>query len=138
MALHCLIVDTLKRWIKPGWWYFHPANGEQRSRPAAIKLLRMGVRPGVSDLVLFGPPHATMHALEIKRRGNRPTAAQREFMRIVHAAGGKAGWCDSYEAAVATLKMWGALPKTIETVGGGVIVRRAAPLQEGDDAGSDL
>jgi hypothetical protein len=134
MALHCLIVDTLKRWAMPGWWYFHPANGEQRSQPAAIKLLRMGVRPGVSDLILFGPPHAGIHALEIKRRGNKPTQAQVAFLDVVRAAGGKADWADSYEEALAVLQAWGALPTTIETVGGGVVVRRALKVA-GDDAG---
>jgi hypothetical protein len=134
LALHCLIVDTLKRWIMPGWFYAHVPNGEQRSQPAAIKLLRMGVRAGVSDLILFGPPTASLHALEIKRKGSYPTRTQIEFIHIVRAAGGKADWIDSYEEALAVLQDWGALPTTIQTVGGGVIVRRALPLPEGDDA----
>jgi len=136
MALHCLIVDTLQRWVMPGWFYAHVPNGEFRETPTAIKLRRMGVRAGVSDLVLFGPPHATWHALEIKRPGGKPTRSQIEFMHIVRAAGGKADWIDSYEEALAVLQDWGALPTTIETVGGGVVVRRA--MKEIGDAGSDL
>jgi hypothetical protein len=53
-------------------------------------------------------------------------------MDVVRAAGGKADWISSYEGAVSLLQAWGALPRTIETVGGGVIVRRA--LKVVDDA----
>ena len=29
-ALHCMVVDTVKRWLMPGWIYTHIASGEKR------------------------------------------------------------------------------------------------------------
>ena len=30
-SLHCAVVDTVKRWINPGWIFTHIASGEKRS-----------------------------------------------------------------------------------------------------------
>ena len=32
--------------------------------------------PGISDFILIGPPHATTHALEIKKLVKKPTKEQ--------------------------------------------------------------
>jgi hypothetical protein len=73
----------------------------------------MGQRKGASDLLLAGPPHGTLHALEIKKRGEHLTDEQEQFLKEVLAAGGKADWADSVDAALAILKMWGCLRQGI-------------------------
>jgi hypothetical protein len=75
----------------------------------------MGVKEGVSDFILFGPPSATLHALELKKRGEKPSDAQLLFMGLVQAAGGKAEWCDDYKDAIRVLTRWECL-KTKVTV----------------------
>jgi hypothetical protein len=122
--IHCALSDTLARWISPGWVAFHPPNEGLRARktnpktgktysPEAQRLARMGVHPGVSDLILFGPPIAMIHALEIKRPGEEPTEDQSNFLKKVIAAGGQGRWCDSVEVGLRILKEWGALRVTI-------------------------
>ena len=54
-ALHCAVVDTIRRWIMPDWIYTHIASGEKRDQVTAARLKRMGVTPGFPDLALFGP-----------------------------------------------------------------------------------
>lgn len=109
-AVHIAVVDTLKKGgLAQGWEVFHPANGELRTDATGALLQRMGVLPGVSDLILFGPPMARLHALELKRKGKKPNDAQKAFLAKVVAAGGLADWADSYDGAMAILRQWGAL-----------------------------
>ena len=49
-------MDTIRVGKSPGWIVFHPANGELRDTETGARLKRMGVLPGVSDIVLVGPP----------------------------------------------------------------------------------
>jgi hypothetical protein len=106
---HIAIADTLRVGLASGWLWFHPANGELRQLRTAELLKRMGVRPGVSDFILVGPPQGRVHALEVKRKGNRPTEAQIAFLEAVRAAGGLSDWVDTFEAAIGLLREWGAL-----------------------------
>lgn len=108
-AVHCMIADTLRLALQPGWVWWHTPNGELRNRATAGRLKRMGVHPGVADFLLIGPPAATLHALELKRRGLKPTEAQTAFLDAVKGAGGRVDWVDSFDAAVAVLKAWGAV-----------------------------
>lgn len=107
--VHIAVADTLRWGLKPDWVWFHPANGELRSDATGALLQRMGVRPGTSDLVLCGPPMGRMHALELKRKGKKPTPEQRAFLQQVLDAGGFARWADNYDLAIAILTEWGAL-----------------------------
>ncbi|MET0653679.1 MAG: hypothetical protein ABWY63_14305 [Hyphomicrobiaceae bacterium] len=122
-AVHVSIADTLNRWICPGWLWFHPPNGGERAakviagRRVSIeggRLQRMGVKPGVSDFVFVRPPDGRFHALELKRRGHKPTPAQTLFGTMVRNAGGQWHWVDCYPDAIAILQQWGVLPKTIK------------------------
>ena len=109
-AVHIAIVDTLKKGgLATGWIVFHPANGELRTDATGALLQRMGVLPGVSDLILIGPPAGRVHALELKRKGRRPNDDQNAFLGAVLAAGGCADWADSYDGAMSILRVWGAL-----------------------------
>ena len=107
--VHCMVADLLRLSIAPGWLWFHPANGEFRDRAAAGRLKRMGVKPGVSDFILIAPPMGCVHALELKRYKVKPTPEQLEFLNAVIAAGGRSACVDNFDAAVHTLKAWGAV-----------------------------
>lgn len=122
--LHCAVADTLRRSLSPGWIWFHVPNGGARQKKITAdgrvvsieggRLKRMGVRPGVSDIVLIGPPNGRVHVLELKRFGEEPDCDQWPFLSEVKAAGGKAGWADTYDGAIALLTRWGALRHRIE------------------------
>src|SRR5262245_61189782 len=112
-VIHCMVADTLRRWLAPGWIWFHPANGELRQDSAGARLKRMGVRPGVSDIVLIAPAGGRVHALELKQWGKHPTEPQIAFLEAVQAAGGQSAWAESYEAAIAILSEWGALRRRV-------------------------
>jgi hypothetical protein len=48
--LHCAVVDTIRRWILPGWIYNHIASGEKRDQATAARLKGTGVVGGFPDL----------------------------------------------------------------------------------------
>jgi hypothetical protein len=104
--LHIAVADHIRWAIRPDVIWFHPANGELRSDSTGALLKRMGVRPGVSDLLFAAPPRARLHALELKRRGKRPTPEQTAFLDAVRAIGGVSAWADSYDKAIELLKAW--------------------------------
>ena len=115
-ATHCMVADLLRLSLTRGWIFFHVGNGERRDAITGARLKRLGVLPGVSDFLLIGPPAGQVRALELKRRGEKPTLAQTAFLEAVRLAGGDAEWVDSYEAAVAVLRRWGAVRLRCEAI----------------------
>jgi len=113
MALHCAVADTLRLDIAPQWIWLHCPNGELRDDNVGRKLKRMGVRPGVSDILLIGPPHGFVFALELKAKGEKPSQSQLMFIAEVKEAGGHATWVDNYKDAIRVLDEWGALRRKI-------------------------
>jgi hypothetical protein len=113
--IHCTVADYLRHGIAPGWSWFHPANGELRNKATAGRLKRMGVKPGVSDIVLIRKPFAQLHTLELKRGKEKPTEAQIEWMTEVINLGGVSAWADNVEDAMAILRSWGAIRTSIHT-----------------------
>lgn len=92
------------------WW--HTPNGEARSPVDGAKLKRMGVKPGVADIVGLVPaPRGglTFFALEIKGPQGRLTKEQRAFLDLVGDGGGCSGWAASLDDALAMLEEWGVL-----------------------------
>jgi hypothetical protein len=84
--LHCAVVDTVRRWIMPGWIYTHIASGEKRDQVTAARLKRMGVNPGFPDLVFFGP-HGEVCFIELKAGRGRLSEAQAAVRQHLEAAG---------------------------------------------------
>jgi hypothetical protein len=111
--IHCMVADYLRNGLAPGWMWFHPANGELRNKATGGRLKRMGVVPGVSDIILHAAPYATLHALELKRKGEKLRDDQRIWMQAVLSIGGKAEWADTVEHAVLILTRWGAISTRI-------------------------
>lgn len=117
--MHIAVADLLRLALSPGWLWFHVPNGEERSAfinakgkrvsPAAGRLKRMGVMPGVSDILLIAPEGAQLHALELKRKHKSPTSDQLDFLQSVIACGGKSAWADSFEDAAEILQSWSAI-----------------------------
>ena len=68
--LHCAVVDTVRRWIMPGWIFTHIASGQYRDQVTAARLKRMGVVAGFPDLIFFGP-HGEVCAIELKAKNGR-------------------------------------------------------------------
>jgi hypothetical protein len=113
--LQAAVVQHLEARGVAGLLYWHTPNssklGGARTASgvpyAALRLKKLGMLPGVSDLTLL---HAGLfYALELKVRPNKPTEAQQEFMRRVCVAGGYSAWCSDLEDALETLKGWGLL-----------------------------
>ncbi len=75
---------------------FHPANGGKRNAKEAAKFKRMGVRAGVSDLLLL-MPRKGLHGLciELKVGKNKQTESQRAFQSVVEGQGYKYAVCRS-------------------------------------------
>lgn len=93
LAIHCAIVDLLRKTARPGVIFWHTPNGEKRDMATAIKLRRMGVLPGVSDLIIMDG--RCFFAMEVKAPGERPTPEQLIFLNTFHATGGKTAVVDS-------------------------------------------
>jgi hypothetical protein len=74
-------------------WLFHPANGGLRSFQTAARMKLLGVRPGVSDLILLvarGEYHGLVVEMKaVSARGRKGTLqpSQKAFMEFERAAG---------------------------------------------------
>lgn len=67
---------------------YHVPNGEKRDKATAAKLKRMGVKPGVCDIVLPAA-RGGYHGLyiEMKVGDNKPSPEQKKFMRALDIEG---------------------------------------------------
>ena len=108
--IHIAVADHLRRRGVPGLVRFHPANGGLRTKREASLLKAMGVRAGVSDLILIH--NNRMFAMELKAPGGRASAEQLAFLSEVDAAGAHTAMPEGLDAALATLEAWGLLEGT--------------------------
>jgi hypothetical protein len=72
----------------------------------------LGVRPGVSDLLLWHDGKA--FALELKADGGRATKGQREFLLDMERAGAYTCLAEDLDRALAVLEAWGLLRGTAQ------------------------
>jgi hypothetical protein len=110
--LQCLVADVLARWSMPYWKWTHLPMGEYRPPVTAARLKRAGVAPGWPDFILISP-QARVHFLELKRRGNTLSEAQREFAQWCKVHDIAFVWADNFDDALAALKLWGAVRTVI-------------------------
>jgi hypothetical protein len=90
-----------------GLVWFHVPNGGRRSPIEAAIFNGLGVRAGVSDLILLREGRA--FALELKTERGRPTAAQMQFISEFRAGGGEALIASGLNQALRALETWGLL-----------------------------
>ena len=106
-AIQKAVVDHLNIRGVDGLVWFHVPNGGARSKIEAARFKRMGVRPGVSDLILYHD--CTLYALELKAGKNKPTKAQEAFIDAVNGQGGNAAVATGLDEAIEKLEFWGLL-----------------------------
>src|SRR5882757_7171450 len=98
-----------------GLVYFHVPQGNKLGGARSAKGIAiqgsinkgLGVRPGVSDLILLRG--GKFFALELKVAARTPTVEQLAFLADVNAAGGYGAWCQGLDRALAILETWGLL-----------------------------
>jgi hypothetical protein len=101
------VCQHLRQRSASGLVWFHVPNGGRRSPVEAAIFNGLGVRAGVSDLILLRDGRA--FALELKTERGRPTAAQMQFISEFRAAGGEASIASGLDQALRTLETWGLL-----------------------------
>lgn len=105
-GIQIAVADHLRLRAKPGVVWFHVPNAP-RNAVSGRNLKRMGMRAGVSDIILFHDRR--LFALELKAPGNKATDEQGKFMSDVEAAGGRSACAIGLDDALATLNEWGIL-----------------------------
>lgn len=103
--IHEALVQHIQLRRAPGMLFTHCPNGGKRHIVEAMKFKRMGVLPGVSDLLFWH--EGKSFALELKAPGKRPTELQDEFLDGFRDAGGYGFWVDGLEQALDVCKSWG-------------------------------
>ncbi len=86
-------------------WLFHPANGGRRDKKTAFFLRKIGVKAGVSDLILLHPAggyHGLL--LEMKVGKGKLSSFQDRFLKYHSAIGYKTAVCFTAEEAIKTIK----------------------------------
>src|ERR1035437_2212601 len=83
--IHRAVVQHLRQRATPGVVFIHVPNGGQRRLIEAAIFKALGVRAGVSDLLLWHDRKS--FALELKAEGGRATEAQKQFLADMERAG---------------------------------------------------
>jgi hypothetical protein len=104
-ALHCMVADTVRRWILPGWIWTHFPAGEARTAITGSRLKRMGLNRGFPDFQFFHRDGACCF-LELKRKGSRLDEYQDGVASHLKAAGHRHLVTDSFDTAIASLVEW--------------------------------
>ncbi len=86
---------------------FTVRTADSRSKTEAAIFVGLGVRRGVSDLLLWH--RGRSFALELKAENGRTSAAQREFLADMERAGVLTAVAVGLDAALRRLEEWGLL-----------------------------
>jgi hypothetical protein len=101
------VLDHLRMRGNKGLVYFAVPNGGFRSPIEASIMKGLGVKAGVSDLILLYS--GAFYAMELKAESGKATLPQAAFLAEVRAAGGHTAVCGSLDAAIECLEGWGLL-----------------------------
>ena len=101
------VVQHLRARGAPGMVFFHVPNGGRRGKIEGAIFKAMGVRAGVSDLILVHD--SKIFALELKAEGGRPGTEQMTFLTEIDRAGAYTAIAPGLDRALHTLTMWGLL-----------------------------
>jgi hypothetical protein len=109
LVIHVGLVEHLRRFRHDGVVFFHPSSGEERTkrfiRPGGTRLQRMGMRKGVTDLVILHS--GRILGVEVKSPGGTVSREQKEFRVEWERAGGIYVVVRSVEEGGALLEEWG-------------------------------
>lgn len=94
-------------------WLYHIPNGGSRNSAEAIKLKRMGIKAGISDIHL-PYAHGRYHGLyiEMKYGRNMTTQEQTEFLCDMRDAGHCVAVCHDAQSAICLIEHYVTLPRT--------------------------
>jgi hypothetical protein len=114
-ALQRAVISHLEARAHPRvtWWHTPSSStlGGRRTQTGvpfeAIRLKRLGFKPGIPDLSFVH--NGRYFGLELKTKKGRPTAAQMEFASNINASGGAATIAYDLDTALRTLETWGLL-----------------------------
>lgn len=98
------IFDYL-RTVAPQLLVFHPANGGLRSASEAVRFQRMGVVPGVPDLVLV-EPGGTVRFIEVKAPGGSLRKVQKAIRDRLHSMSVSCITVQSIDEVRLALRAW--------------------------------
>jgi hypothetical protein len=104
------VVAHLKTRGAPGLVWTHVPNGGKRRPIEAAIFKGLGVRAGVSDLLMWH--RGKSYALELKSPDGRPTEQQMQFISDINAAGGFGTIASGLDEALRVLETWGLLKGT--------------------------
>lgn len=94
-----------------GVLWAHPPNGGSRNEIEAAKLKRMGVKPGLSDILIFEPRGTfSGFALELKAKKNKPTKDQEFWLLELQKRGWATAWTNSMDVALYLIDNYLRLP----------------------------
>jgi hypothetical protein len=103
-ALQRTVLQHLKIRAPSDAFYFHPANGGQRTAIEAAILSGLGVRAGVPDLIIiYG---GEVFGLELKAEGGKPTGLQLETQTAMRRASAKVATAIGLDRALHQLEAW--------------------------------
>jgi VRR-NUC domain len=108
ITLHMSVAKVLRDHARPEWLWTHIASGELRDVRTAAKLKAMGVRRGWPDFILV-PPIGQLHALELKRAGEKLTDDQQVFRDFCIRYGLPHVVAYTLDQVLFALDTWGAL-----------------------------
>jgi hypothetical protein len=111
-ASHVFVADMLRSGCDPRWEWTHLPLGEKRHIGTAVRLKRMGARPGWPDF-LFAGPDAKLVWLELKRKGNKLSETQELIEKHLLDCGFEYLVTDNVNEAISWLKRLGILRATI-------------------------
>ena len=105
------VVQHLRTRGMPGLVFWHTPNGGRRGRVEGAIFKSLGVRAGVSDLILAY--QNKFFALELKAEGGRATKEQLAFLQDIDRAGAYTALIEGLDAALQTLEAWGLIKPTL-------------------------
>lgn len=91
----------------------HVPNGGRRGRLEAIRFKRMGVQPGVTDLIFFTPRGC--YVMEVKTETGVLSDAQKKFITALQNMGFDCAIVHSFDEGARAFVAWG-LPRKVVLV----------------------
>ena len=106
-ALQRSVMQLLRIYEQQSRCYaFAVPNGGARSKTEAAIMKGLGVRAGVTDIVLMAPNRRNVFFLELKAPGRKASEAQRAFIAIAELCGHDCFVGDDFDAVRAAVDAW--------------------------------